>query len=238
MITCNCGVCTSTDPRDQRLRSSVLIEKDGKVLVIDTGPDFRQQMLKSRVQQLDGILITHEHKDHVAGLDDVRAFNFKTRAPVDLYGEKRALDSIRREFAYIFADHRYPGIPQINMHLIDPHRFEIQGIEIIPVRAMHMKLPVLGFRIDNFTYLTDTNYVAPEEIEKIKNSKVFVINALRKKSHISHYNLEEAVELINKVKPREAYLTHISHMMGLHEEVEKELPENIHMAYDGLQLEL
>ena len=238
VITCNCKVCKSTDQKDNRLRSSVLVETDELVFVIDTGPDFRQQMLKENVQRLDAILMTHEHKDHVAGLDDVRSFNFKTGKAVDLYAEKRVQEAIKREFAYIFADYKYPGVPDIKMHLIENKTFNIRGVDIIPIRAMHYKLPVFGFRIGNFTYITDTNYISEEEIHKIYGTDILVINALRIKKHLSHYNVEQAIEVIEKIAPKQAYLTHISHAMGLHEPVQKILPENIFLAYDGLKLKI
>ena len=238
VISCNCPVCKSDNPKDKRLRSSVLIEINNKVLVIDTGPDFRQQMLRENVDTLDGILITHEHKDHVAGLDDVRAYNFKSKAPVDLYAEARAQKSIRREFAYVFAYLKYPGIPEIRMHTFNNKMFNIKGIDILPIRAKHFMLPVFGYRIENFTYITDTNHISKEEQKKIIGSEVLVLNALRKKKHISHYNLEEALDLINKIKPKKAYLTHMSHLMGFHDEVEKELPENVKLGYDGLKIYL
>ena len=238
VIACDCEICTSLDPKDKRLRSSVLIERDNLVFIIDTGPDFRQQMLREKVQKLDAILITHEHKDHVAGLDDVRSFNFKMKMAVDLYAEERVQESLKREFAYVFADHKYPGVPEINMHMIENQIINIKNIDVLPVRVMHHKLPVFGYRIDNFAYVTDTNYIPDTEIEKLIGVKVLVINALRKKKHLSHYNLEEAIEIIQKIAPEQAYLTHISHMMGLHETVGKELPDNIFLAYDGLQIYL
>lgn len=227
----------SHNPKDKRLRTSVFIETGDLSLVIDTGPDFRQQMLRENVQKLDGILITHEHKDHVAGLDDVRAFNFRTKAPVDLYAEERAITSIKKEFAYVFAENKYPGIPEIAVHIIENSPFSIHRQKIIPIRAMHMKLPVFGFRINNFSYITDTNYICDEELKKLKGTEILVINALRKEKHISHYNLEEALQIIDMVKPKKAFLTHLSHMMGLHNETEKLLPKNVFVAYDGLKLE-
>ena len=238
VITCDCQVCRSSNTKDNRLRSSVLIEHGESVFVIDTGPDFRQQMLKANVQRLDAILITHEHKDHVAGLDDVRSFNFRTGKAVNLYAEKRVQEAIKREFAYIFADYKYPGVPDIKMHLIVNKPFNIKGVDIIPIRAMHYKLPVFGFRIGNFTYITDTNYISEDEMQKIYGSEIIVINALRIKEHLSHYNVEQAIEVINKTAPKQAYLTHISHAMGLHESVQKNLPENVFLAYDGLKLEI
>jgi phosphoribosyl 1,2-cyclic phosphate phosphodiesterase len=238
VVACNCAVCASVDEKDKRLRSSVLVRANGKVLIIDTGPDFRQQMLREKVQRLDAVLVTHEHKDHVAGLDDVRAFNFSMQKAMELYAEKRVMDSIKREFAYIFSEDKYPGVPEINAHLIDNHIFRVDGLPIVPVRAFHYRLPVLGFRIGDFAYITDTNRIPEEEHEKLIGLDVLVVNALRKKKHLSHFNLEEAVEMIEILKPKRAYLTHISHMMGLHQEVQKELPAHIFLAYDGLSVRI
>jgi len=238
VITCQCDVCQSKDEKDKRLRSSVLVETDELVLAIDTGPDFRQQMLRENVQHLDSILITHSHKDHVAGLDDVRAFNFKSGKAMDLFAEKKVQESIRREFAYVFADVKYPGVPKIQMHMIENRPFKINDLEIVPVRAMHYKLPVLGFRILDFVYITDTNHIPKEEYGKMEGVKILVLNALRKEKHISHFNLQEAIEVIQELKPERAYLTHVSHAMGKHQEIQNTLTENIFLAYDGLKLEL
>jgi len=238
VIACKCDTCRSIDSRDKRLRSSILIEVGEKVFVIDTGPDFRQQMLRVNVKDLTAILFTHEHKDHIAGLDDIRAFNYIHKRPMDVYADVRVQKALRREYAYVFAEDKYPGIPEMKTHTIDNTPFNIGDIKIIPIRLMHHKLPILGFRISDFTYMTDTNYIEPEEKEKIKGSKIIVINALRKKKHISHFNLEEALELIKELKPEQAYLTHISHLMGRQAEVEKELPDNVKFAYDGLTINL
>jgi phosphoribosyl 1,2-cyclic phosphate phosphodiesterase len=238
VIACPCAVCRSGDEKDKRLRTSVFIETGGKNIIIDTGPDFRQQMLRADIKVLDAILYTHEHKDHIAGLDDVRAFNFINQRAVDVYLEERVIPAIRREFSYIFAENKYPGIPQINLNTIDDVVFEAGNIKIIPIRAFHYRLPVLGFRIGDFTYITDANYLPEEEKEKIVGSRYIVINALRKEKHISHYSLSEAVRLINEFGPRRGYITHISHQMGLHEEVQKELPPNILLAYDGHSIEI
>lgn len=238
VITCKCPVCRSEDPRDNRLRTSVLIETQGKVFVIDTGPDFRLQMLREDVQQLDGIFFTHAHKDHVAGLDDIRAFNYVTKKPVDVYAEKRVQESLKREYAYVFADEKYPGIPQMELHTINDKPFIAKEIEIIPIRAYHYKLPILGFRIGDFSYITDANFIPPKDMEKLKGTKKLVINALRKKTHISHFSLGEALQVIEKIEPDKAYLIHLSHLMGLHRTVEEELPENVHIAYDGLKIEI
>ncbi len=238
VIACNCGVCSSLDYHDKRLRTSVLIEVDDKTFVIDSGPDFRQQMLRANVSALDAIIFTHEHKDHIAGLDDIRAFNYVLQKPIDIFAEERVHWALKQEFAYIFAEQKYPGVPQVNMHLIDNEAFEISGVSIIPIRAMHMRLPVLGFRIGDFTYITDANYISNEEKQKIIGSKYLVINGLRKQKHISHYTLNEAVSLIEEIKPEFGYITHISHQMGCHEEVNAELPPNIKLAFDGLTIVL
>jgi len=215
-----------------------MIEIDGKVLVIDTGPDFRQQMLRANVNQLDAVIFTHEHKDHIAGFDDIKAFNLLMKQPIDVYASQNVQQTMRQEFAYIFSDIKYPGIPEINLHLIKNKSFKIDNIEIIPIEVMHYKLSVFGFRIGDFTYITDANYISEVEKRKIKGSKIIVINALRREQHISHYTLQQAIELITELNPEAAYLTHISHQLGLHEEVEQELPPYIHLAYDGLVLEL
>jgi len=236
VIACNCRVCQSTDLKDKRLRSSVMVEINGKIIIIDTGPDFRQQMLRENVKDIDAVLFTHEHKDHVAGLDDVRAYNFVLKKRIDVYAERRVQEALEREFAYIFAEYKYPGIPEINMHLIDNSGFEIHGIQITPVRVNHYELPVFGYRIGDFAYLTDVKTIPKEEKTKLKNLEVLIINALRKETHISHLNLDEAVDLINELKPKRAYLTHLSHRFGLHAEEEPDLPDNILIGYDGLQI--
>jgi phosphoribosyl 1,2-cyclic phosphate phosphodiesterase len=236
IIGCKCEVCQSVNPFDKRLRSSVMIEVEDKIIVIDSGPDFRQQMLRAGVEHLDALLFTHEHKDHIAGLDDIRGFNFIQKKAIDVYASTQVQEAIKREFPYIFASIKYPGIPEINLITIDKSPFKIQGLTIHPVEVMHMKLPVLGFRIGDFSYITDANYMDASEKEKIKGSKILVLNALRREKHVSHYNLEEALELIKELQPETAYLTHISHQLGLHSIVEMELPNNVHLGYDGLEL--
>lgn len=238
VIACPCRVCSSSDWHDKRLRSSVLIETEGIKIVVDTGPDFRQQMLRERVKEIDAILFTHEHKDHIAGLDDVRAFNFILQRPVDVYCEPQVQEALKQEFSYVFAEEKYPGIPQINIHEIDARPFSIRDVKIIPIRAYHHKLPVLGYRIGDFTYLTDVNFISPEEKEKLKDTRVLVITALRKEKHISHFCLDEALELIHEIQPGKAYLTHLSHQFGLYNEEERGLPEDVHLGYDGLQITL
>jgi len=236
VIACKCKVCLSKNEKDKRLRSSVLIEINNNTFAIDAGPDFRQQMLRQNIENLDAIFLTHEHKDHIAGLDDVRAFNYTQKKAMDIYGNKRTLETIKLEFPYVFAKNKYPGIPKMNLHQINNNALSINDIEFIPIKLLHHKLPVLGYRIKDFAYITDTNFIPDNEFDKLKNLKVLVINALRKKKHISHFNLSEALEVIEKIKPEKAYLNHISHMMGLHSDVEKELPKNVYIAYDGLQV--
>ncbi len=238
VIACDCAVCTSFDYRDKRLRTSIYIETDKVKLVIDTGPDFRQQILRARIKQLDAILFTHEHKDHVAGLDDVRGFNFVQKRDMPVYARNNVIDALKREFAYIFAEYQYPGIPRLDIHELKNEAFEIQGEKIIPIEVMHYKLPVFGFRIQDFTYITDANAISDSEIEKIKGSKVVVLNALQKEPHVSHFTVEQAVEMIQKINPEKAYFVHMGHRLGKHADAEKELPANIHFAYDGLVLEM
>ena len=236
IIACHCPICTSADPRDQRLRSAVMLSHNDRNVVIDTGPDFRQQMLRAQVQRLDGVVFTHEHKDHIAGLDDIRAFNYFQREKMNVYCTEAVEIALRREFAYVFSDFRYPGIPEIELHRITNAPFEVAGMTLTPIEVMHMKMPVLGYRIGDFTYITDANYISEPEKEKIKGSKVLVLNALRREKHPSHYTLDEALALVEELQPEQTYFTHISHQLGLHEEVSKELPANVHLAYDGLTI--
>ena len=238
VIACKCATCKSDDPKDKRLRASVLVEHQDRVVIIDTGPDFRQQMLSASVARLDAVIFTHEHRDHIAGLDDIRAYNFLQDQPMDVYGEARVLRALQHTFPYIFAERKYPGIPQVNFHQIGIEPFTVEGIEIIPVRAYHYRLPVLGYRIGDFTYITDANFIAPEELEKIKGTRYFAICALRKRKHISHYSLSEALEVIRLVSPEHAYLTHVSHLMGSHAETTSELPDNVSFAWDGLSFDV
>jgi phosphoribosyl 1,2-cyclic phosphate phosphodiesterase len=238
VIACDCEVCRSLDFRDKRLRVSIHIEIDGKSFVIDTGPDFRQQMLRERVKSLDAVIFTHEHKDHTAGLDDVRAYNFRQQKDMPIYARKQVLEQIQQEFAYAFTETKYPGIPQINLNEIQNVPFEIEGIQFLPIEVMHHQLAVFGFRIGDFCYITDVNFISELEGEKTKGAKVIVLGALQKSPHLSHYTLEEAVEVLKKLAPERAYLTHISHRMGLHKEIDEELPDFIKLAYDGLVLEM
>jgi len=239
VIACSCKVCLSSDVKDKRFRSSVLIEINNKSLVIDTGPDFRSQMLANNVQQLDAVLFTHEHKDHVAGLDDIRPFNFKQHAPIAVFASERVEQAIKREYHYIFAEKKYPGIPEISLNRIDLNPFNVwKDLKIIPIEVKHYLMPVLGFRINNFTYITDAKTIDSKEIDKIKGTEVLVINALRIEAHPAHFNLDEALLFIDLIKPKKAFLTHISHLFGTHNDIEKMLPENVFVSYDGLQIDM
>lgn len=238
VISCDCNVCKSSDPRDQRLRTSVMVSSKEVNLVIDTGPDFRQQMLREKVKTLDAVVLTHEHHDHVAGLDDIRAFNYFQKKKMDVYASDRVQKSLHKQFAYVFEEKKYPGIPEISLHTIDNQSFIIKELELTPIAVKHLHLPVFGFRIGGFSYITDANFIPEEEKEKIRGSEVLVLNALRREPHVSHFTLDEAVKLAEELGCKTTYLTHISHQLGKHEEVEKELPENVKLAYDGLQLEI
>lgn len=235
VIACDCSVCTSTDSRDKRLRTSAMITIDHKNYVIDTGPDFRQQMLREKVSDVSAVFFTHEHKDHVAGMDDVRAFNFKHNRDMDVYCDANVEKALHREYPYVFTANTYPGVPKVKLHLITKEApFSVNNHSVTPVEVLHYKLPVLGYRILDVTYITDAKTITEPELEKIKGSKVLVLNALRLQEHISHFNLSEALEIIALVKPERAYLTHLSHLMGTHEEITKLLPANVFIAYDGL----
>ncbi|RXK58522.1 MBL fold metallo-hydrolase [Lacibacter luteus] len=238
MIGCDCEVCTSSNKKDNRLRSSIMIETADTTIVVDTTPDFRYQMLRLGVKKIDAIIFTHPHKDHIAGLDDVRAFNYITRKPMEVYCNYLTEEALRRDFYYAFSDTRYPGVPEVNLNTITDQPFMVNELLVEPILVWHMKMPVLGFRFGSFTYITDANFMEPAEKEKVRGSKIMVVNALRKEKHISHYNLDEAVALVQELEVPEAYFTHISHQLGLHDIIEGALPDGIHLAYDGLTLTL
>ena len=236
VIACDCNTCHSEDLHDKRLRTSLLLETDETTLLFDAGPDFRQQMLRQNITKLDAIILTHEHKDHISGLDDVRAFNHKSQDAIDIYSEDRVQKALKKEYSYVFSEFQYPGIPKMRLNTIPDHTFTVKGIQIMPVRVFHYRLPVYGFRIGNFAYITDANYIPEESKEKLFGVKYLIINALRKEKHISHFNLREAIDFIREISPKKAFITHISHQMGCHSDVSKELPQEIMLAYDGLSL--
>ncbi len=237
MIACDCEVCRSGDPRDKRLRSSIMVETDSTRIVVDTGPDFREQMLRHRVRSLDAVLFTHPHKDHLAGLDDVRAFNYFMGRPMGLYANHLTEAAIRRDFHYAFSDTRYPGTPELEIHPIDGDSFSVGDIDVLPINVWHLRMPVVGFRFGDVTYITDANRIDDTEMDKIRGSRVLILNALRKQRHVSHFNLEEAISLVRDLDVREAFFTHISHQMGLHGQVCRTLPDGMSLAYDGLRIE-
>lgn len=236
MIACECEVCTSTDKKDNRLRSSILVSSATTTFVVDTGPDFRYQMLRQKVKHLDAVLFTHPHKDHMAGLDDVKAFSYFSKKPMDIYADALMEEALRREFYYAFADTRYPGIPELNLHSITMKPFVIGDIPVTPILVWHLKMPVLGFRFGKFTYITDANRIDDDEKQKIAGSEMLVVNALRKQKHISHFTLGEAIDIVQELKIPQARFTHISHQLGRHAEIEAELPEGMHLAYDGMEV--
>jgi phosphoribosyl 1,2-cyclic phosphate phosphodiesterase len=236
LVACDCEVCSSTNQKDKRLRTSVLVETSKTRLSIDSGPDFRQQLLREKIKKLDAVVYTHEHKDHIAGLDEVRAFNFINKVKMPIYATERVQKALQREFAYIFAEEKYPGVPEIVVFGFENEAFQIGDVVIEPINVMHYKLPVKGFKINDFAYITDANFIAEEEKSKLKNLDVLVLNALRREPHISHFTFDEAIALVKELKPKKAYFTHIAHQLGLHDEVSKELPSNIELAFDGLQI--
>jgi len=238
MIGCECEVCMSHEKKDKRLRSSILVESSHTRIVVDTGPDFRYQMLRAKVKKLDAVIYTHPHKDHLAGLDDIRAFNFFTRKAMHIYADSLTEEALRRDFYYAFTDTKYPGIPELDLHTINMETFVVGDIPVIPILVWHLKMPVMGFRFGKFTYITDANRIDEVEKEKIRGSEVLVLNALRLKKHISHFSLDEAIEMVRELKVPRAYFTHISHQLGHHKTIEAELPDGMHLAYDGLTVEL
>ena len=239
VIGCKCPVCKSANARDKRLRTSALVSVGDKNILIDIGPDFREQMLRNDVSHLDAILVTHAHRDHVAGIDDIRPYNYYQQSAIDIYARSNAIEAIRRDYAYIFAQHIYPGLPEANLIEVSGSSVvRIGNTEVVPIEAMHKDMPILGYKMERFAYVTDANYIAPTELDKIKDMDVLVINALRQEKHFSHFSLAEALEVIDFLKPRKAYLTHMSHEMGFYDEVSRNLPENVFLAYDGLTIEI
>lgn len=238
VVACDCDVCRSEDPHDKRLRTSVMIQYKGKTFVIDCGPDFRYQMIREQVEDLDAILFTHEHRDHIAGLDDVRGFNYVLNKSIDVYANEKVITAIHKEFPYIAPNNRFFGCPQLNFNAIQAEPFQVYDLWFTPIRVMHDKMEVYGFRFGDITYITDASFISAEETDKIRGSKIIVLNALRNSHHVSHFSLNEAINLIQQLKPEQAYITHMSHFIGLHEVVEKKLPYYIHLAYDGLKVEM
>ncbi|GAB3719779.1 MBL fold metallo-hydrolase [Spirosoma flavus] len=238
LIGCSCEVCRSVDFRDKRLRTSVHIAVEGRSFIIDTGPDFRQQVLRLNLQQLDAVIFTHEHKDHTAGFDEIRAYNFRSGKDIPVYGRPSVLAQLQREFAYIFAEHKYPGVAHVQLNPIGNEPFEVFGVPFTPIDVLHHKLPVFGYRVGDFTYLTDLNYISDQELEKVYGTKVLILDALQRQPHISHFTFDQAVALAQRVAADKTYFVHISHKLGLHKEVEKELPSSIRLGYDGMQIRL
>lgn len=238
MIACHCEVCSSEDPHDKRLRSSILVQSETTTIVVDTTPDFRTQMLREHVGHLDAVIFTHPHKDHIAGLDDIKAFNFFQKKVMDVYANDITENALKREFKYIFEDEKYPGVPEIHLHHIGMEPFTIGDISITPILVYHLLMPVLGFRFEDFTYITDANRIDDVEKEKIIGSKAIVLNTLRKTPHISHFTLQQAVDLVQELHIPHSYFTHISHQLGRHEVINKELPEGMQLAYDGLKIKM
>ncbi len=236
VIACNCAICCSQNPKDQRLRTSVLIQDENQTIVIDSGPDFRQQLLREKIQSLDAVLFTHEHKDHIAGLDDVRAFNYRYDKAMNVYCTDAVETALRREFNYVFENQHYPGVPKIQLHNINDQTFPLGCWAVTPLPVMHLNLPVLGFRIGHLSYVTDANFMSEETKERIKGSQILILNALRNEKHPSHFTLEEAIDLANELEVPQVYFTHISHQLGLHDDVQSKLPPHMHLAYDGLTL--
>ena len=238
MVACGWEVCSSPDKRDKRLRSSIMVESSRTRLVVDTGPDFRYQMLRQQVKSLDAVIFTHPHKDHLAGLDDIRAFNYFSGKPIDVYADSLTEEAVRRDFYYAFSDTKYPGLPELNMHTITMEPFIVGDIPVIPILVWHLRMPVMGFRFGKFTYITDANRIDPESKEKIRGSEVLVLNALRKEKHISHFSIDEAIGIVQELEIPRACFTHISHQLGKHAEVEPELPAGMHLAYDNQVIEM
>jgi phosphoribosyl 1,2-cyclic phosphate phosphodiesterase len=237
VIGCDCEVCQSLDYRDKRLRSSIHVQLDDLSLVVDTGPDFRQQMLRERINKLDAVLFTHSHKDHIAGLDDVRAYNYLQQTDMPVYGNADVLSQLKKEFYYAFEKNKYPGIPQLKLHEISSEPFFIGSTRILPLPVLHYQLPVLGFRIHNFSYITDANQIPDQTLELLKGTDTLVLNALQREKHLSHFNLAEATSMAKRIGAKQTYFIHISHKLGCHKTVERELPKSVALAYDGLTIE-
>lgn len=238
VIGCDCPVCKSMDFRDKRFRTSIHLEVGGQSFVIDSGPDFRLQMLRESILRLDALIFTHEHKDHTAGMDDIRPYNFRQNSNIPIYGTLPVINQLKAEYAYVFSENKYPGAPGVEVNEIGNSPFDINGVTVVPIQVYHHKLPVFGYRIADFTYITDANYIPDVEIEKIRGTRVLVLNALQINAHISHFNLGEALEMVHRIQPKQAYFTHISHRLGLSQEIEKSLPPNVSLAYDGLKIQL
>lgn len=237
VIACPCPICCSKNPKDQRLRTSVLIRDENQTIVIDSGPDFRQQLLREDIQSMDAVLFTHEHKDHIAGLDDIRAFNYRYDKAMKVYCTDQVESALRREFNYVFENQHYPGVPKIDLHRITEDNFKIGHWTLTPLPVMHLKLPVLGFRLGPLSYVTDANFMSETTKEKIKGSQILILNALRNEKHPSHYTLSEAIDLAQELEVPQVYFTHISHQLGLHDQVQSSLPQHMQLAYDGLTLQ-
>ncbi|MCQ2285151.1 MAG: MBL fold metallo-hydrolase [Bacteroidales bacterium] len=236
VVGCNCPVCLSDDPRDNRLRTAAFVEVDGTNILIDAGPDLRLQLLHNKITHVDAILVTHEHKDHLAGLDDIRPIFFMMKTPMNVFGLHRVLNVVRKDFDYAFKANPYPGAPSFNLHSVRDDSFFVNGVEITPIHVRHLTLPILGYRIGTLGYITDASFIAETELNKLKGLDVLVINALRLEEHYSHFNLDQALNVIDKLNPKRAYLTHMSHRMGKYTDLSKRLPDNVFAGYDGLNI--
>ena len=233
-VGCRCVACRSLDNRDKRLRTSAFVEVGDYAILIDSGPDLRQQLLANQITKVDAILLTHEHKDHLGGLDDIRPLNFSARKQMDIYGLGRVLDVVKKDYDYAFKSDPYPGVPEMRLHKVLDEPFMIGNIEIIPIKVKHLSLPILGYRIGNMAYITDASFIPDKELAKLTGLKILIINALRKREHYSHFNLAQALAIIEKLKPEQAYITHISHEMGCYADVNPTLPADVALGFDGM----